>query len=138
MLLHRKYNYNKVFQYIEKRVAYFMPRFKEKPFWSIFLSKFIMGVNYLVLIFSGYNKISFKTFLKAEIISTIIWAPLLLSLGFFFSETALRVSREIGKFSLIIFLLVVAFLFFDKLVSSFYRIFQYFSNNNNGNNGDKE
>lgn len=134
--LYKKYNHHHFFQYLEKRVLYFMPRFKEKPFWSIFISKFIMGVNYLVIIFSGYNKTDFKTYMKAEIFSTIIWAPLLLSLGFFFSQTALSWSKEIGKFSLIIFAFVVVFLLFDKMMATIYRFFQYckkFSPHHNDN-----
>lgn len=138
-VVNKKFSHSKFFQYIEKRVLFFMPRFKQKPFWSIFLSKFIMGTNYLVILFSGYNKISLKTFLKAEVISTIIWAPLLLSLGFFFSQTAISISKEIGKFSLVIFGLVIVFLLFDKIVSSIYTFFEYFKNGVNGNgNEDKE
>ncbi len=138
-LLNDKFNYSKFFQFIEKRVLYFMPRFEQKPFWSIFLSKFIMGTNYLVILFSGYKKISLKTFLKAEIISTVIWAPALLSLGYFFSSTAISVSKEIGKFSLVIFGLVIIFLLFDKIVASLYTFYEYFKNgiNGNGHNGDK-
>jgi membrane protein DedA with SNARE-associated domain len=137
--LNKRYNHNKFFQYIEKRVLYFMPRFKAKPFWSIFLSKFIMGTNYLVILFSGFNKVKFKTFLKAEIFSTAIWAPLLLSLGFFFSDTALSYSKKISRFSLVIFFLLAGFLLFDKLVASFYRISEYFRNGNNNvdDNGNK-
>ena len=88
-LLAKRYNDSKFLKYLRKRVLYFMPRFEERPFWSIFISKFINGVNYWIAIFSGYVKISFKTYLKAEIFSTVIWAPLLLSLGYFFSQTAL-------------------------------------------------
>ena len=132
-ILNKKFSYNKFFQYIERRVLYFMPRFEQKPFWSIFLSKFIMGTNYLVILFSGYKKISLETFLKAEIISTIIWAPALLSLGFFFSQTAISISKEIGKFSLVIFGLVIVFLLFDKIVSSLYTFYEYFKSGINGN-----
>ncbi|PIZ86370.1 hypothetical protein COX94_00365, partial [Candidatus Nomurabacteria bacterium CG_4_10_14_0_2_um_filter_33_9] len=106
-LLHRKFSQHNFFRYLERRVLYFMPRFNQKPFWSIFISKFIMGVNYLIVIFSGYNKINFKTFAKAEILSTFIWAPALLSLGFFFSQTALSYSKEISRFSLVIFLFLI-------------------------------
>ena len=133
--INEKFGYNKFFKYIEKRVFYFMPRFKEKPFWSIFLSKFIMGTNYIVMLFSGYNKISLKTYIKAEIIATIIWAPALLSLGFFFSQTAISISKEISKFSFVIFILIAVFLLFDKIASSFYRMFQYLKDSiiDNGN-----
>ena len=132
-VMNTRFSHSKFFQYIERRVFYFMPRFKQKPFWSIFLSKFIMGTNYLVILFSGYNKINLKTFLKAEILSTIIWAPVLLSLGYFFSQTAISVSKEIGKFSLIILGLVIVFLLFDKIMSSLYTFYEYFKNGMNGN-----
>ncbi|HAS80611.1 MAG: DedA family protein [Candidatus Nomurabacteria bacterium GW2011_GWE1_32_28] len=136
--LHKKYNHHRFFKYLEKRVFYFIPRFEQKPFWSIFISKFIIGVNYLVIIFSGYSKISLRTFLKAEIFSTIIWAPILLSLGFFFSQTALSLSKEIGRFSLLIFIFLFIFLFFDKLIASFYRIFEFLKNTNIINEKENE
>ncbi len=137
--LGQKYTNNKFFIYIEKRLFYFMPRFKERPFWSIFFSKFIMGVNYIVVIFSGFKKIDIKTYLKAEFLSTLIWAPLLLSLGYFFSYTAIHISREISRFSLVILLFVIIFLLFDKLMAIIYRFFEYFKNNINHtkNNGDE-
>jgi len=135
--LYKKYSEHSFFRYLKKRVLYFMPRFSEKPFWSIFISKFIMGVNYLIVLFSGYNKINFKTFAKAEILSTIIWASALLSLGFFFSQTALSYSKEISRFSLVVFLLLIVFLLFDKFVASIYRIFQFFKSSGIDNNGNK-
>lgn len=135
--VYKKYSHLNILKYLEKRVLYFLPRFKQKPFWSIFVSKFIMGVNFWVILFSGFHKIDYKTFLKAEIISTIIWAPVLFSLGFFFSQTALAFSKEINKFSLVIFTLLVVFLLFDKLVANLYRFFEYFKNGNIDNNGNK-
>lgn len=126
--LYKKFNHHRFFRYIEKRVYGVLPRFKENPFWSIFASKFIMGANYLVVIFSGYQKIDYKKYLKAEISATIIWAPLLLSLGYFFGYTALHVSREIWKFSMVIVILFVIFILFDKLVSWLYEVFEEFYN----------
>jgi membrane protein DedA with SNARE-associated domain len=137
-IIYRKFNQHSFFRYLEKRVLFLMPRFKQKPFWSIFISKFINGVNYLVVIFSGYNKINYKTYLKAEILSTFIWAPLLLSLGFFFSQTALSYSKEISKFSLAVFALLVIFLLFDKLAAAFYRFSQYFRNGDNNDNNENK
>lgn len=135
--LYRKYKQHTFFKFLEGRVSYFMPRFKQKPFWSIFISKFITGINYLIIIFSGYNKINLKTYLKAEILSTIIWAPLLLSLGFFFSQIAITVSKEISRFSFIILLLLIVFLLFDKLMAAFYRIFEFLKDTTSNNNGNE-
>lgn len=137
-LINRKYNQLSILKYLEKRVFYFLPRFKQTPFWSIFISKFIVGTNFWVIVLSGYNRIHFKTFLKAEALSTIIWAPALLCLGYFFSQTALSYSKEINRFSLAVFILLIIFLLFDKLVAFFYRVFEYFKNGGNiNNNGNK-
>ena len=107
-----------------------MPHFREKPFWSIFASKFIMGVNHFVIIFSGYSKVNLKTYLKAELSATFIWAPLLLSLGYFFSYTALHVSKEVWRFSLIVLLLIIGFILFDKLIAWLFELFEEFYDTN--------
>ena len=125
-LIHKKFNKYKLFIYMQKRVYAFLPRFKTKPFWSIFISKFIYGANNIAIIFSGYENIDYKNFLKAEISATIIWAPLLLFLGSFFSYTALRISHGTSKFLLIILALFTIFVFFDKLVSWLYEFFEEF------------
>ncbi|MDO8639770.1 MAG: VTT domain-containing protein [bacterium] len=124
--LYKKFNHHKFFRYIQKRVYNTLPRFKVKPFWSIFVSNFIMGVNYLVVIFCGYEKIDYKKFLKAEISGKLIWAPVLLSLGYLFGSTALSVSREIWKFSMVVLVLFALFIIFDKLISWVYEIFEEF------------
>jgi membrane-associated protein len=124
--LYKRFNYNKYFKYVQKRVYRILPGFKTKPFWSIFISKFIMGANHLVIIFCGFERIDYKKFLKAEISSTIIWAPLMLSLGYFFSYTALRVSHNIWKFLIVVLILFTIFVIFDKLVSWLYELFEEF------------
>ena len=124
--LYKKFNNHKFFRYIQKRVYSVLPRFKTKPFWSIFISKFIIYANNITIIFSGYEKIDYKKFLKAEISATVIWAPVLLSLGYFFSYTALHVSREIWKFLLVVLILFIIFILFDKLVSWLYELFEEF------------
>ncbi|MBY0376590.1 hypothetical protein K2P96_01285 [Patescibacteria group bacterium] len=125
--LKAKFHRKKIVQYIEKKVSYIMPNFEKKPFWSIFLSTFIMGAGYVVMLFSGYKKVDFKTYLKAEFLSIIIWAPLMLFLGYFFGYTALSITKEFSKFSLIVILLVLGFVFFDKFISWLYRTFIDFS-----------
>ncbi len=118
-------------RYIEKRVLNIMPHFNQKPFWSIFISKFILGVNNLVIVFSGYQKVNFSKYLKAEFFSTIVWAPLLVLLGYFFSHTAINISHEIWRFSLIVLILVILFVIFDKVLRYIYEIFEEFYHDHN-------
>jgi len=122
----KKYQHNGFFRYMQKRVYSILPRFKDKPFWSIFISKFIIGANNIVILFSGYEKINYQKFLKAELSATFLWAPVLLSLGYFFSYTALNVSRDIWKFLAVVLILFTIFILFDKLVSWLYELFEEF------------
>ncbi len=127
--LYKKFNHHRFFKYIQKRVYNVLPRFKWRPFWSIFASNFIMGMNYLVIIFCGYEKVDYKKFLKAEIFAKAIWAPVLLLIGYFFGYTAFNISREIWKFSLVILILFIIFVMFDKLVTWIYEVFEEFYDN---------
>ena len=113
-------------KYIEKRVLSVMPYFKQKPFWSIFISKFIMGINNIVIIFSGYQRIDFRKYLKAEFFSTLLWAPALVFLGYFFRYTAIHISREVWRFSFIVLILIILFLVFDRLIGWTYEVFEEF------------
>ena len=121
--LHSKFNSNKFFQHIEKRVLTMMPHFKQKPFWSIFISKFLM-VNHLVILFAGYKSIDFKKYFRGGVVSTLFWAQGMMLLGYFFSYAAIRVSEEIWRFSLIILVLVILFVVLDRIVGWLYEIFE--------------
>ena len=124
-LIHKKWHKTKLLKYITKRVSHMMPHFQEKPFWSIFISKFIL-VNHAVIIYAGYKKIKWQEYLKAEFCSTLIWAPGLMLLGYFFSYTAIRISHEIWRFSLIVLVLIALFIILDRLVSWAYEVFEEF------------
>ncbi|HEY4493953.1 MAG TPA: DedA family protein [Candidatus Paceibacterota bacterium] len=127
--LFKKFNHNKFFKYIRKRVYHFLPHFKQRPFWSIFVSKFIMGANNVTIIFSGFEKVSYRKFLRAETISNFIWTPAVLSLGYVFSYTALKVSHEIWRFSLIVLVFIILFIIFDRVISWAYGLFEEFYSN---------
>ena len=126
VMIHRRWHKARFVDYIEKRVSSVLPHFKEKPFWSIFISKFIMGVNNIVIIFSGYHRVDFPKYLKAEMFASLVWAPVLVALGSVFSFTAINFSREIWRFSSIVFFLVVLFIILDRLVSWGYELFEEF------------
>ncbi len=122
-MLNKKFDHNRFFQYIERKVLSVMPHFEEKPFWSIFVSKFLM-VNHFVIIFCGYKKINFKEYMKAELASTLPWALSLLALGYFFSYAAFRISHRLTDFLLIIVLCIVGFFLVEKIVSLLYNAFE--------------
>ena len=116
--LRKRHSHHRFIRHIEHRITYFFPRFKDKPFWSIFISRFfILGLNWFTLIFSGFVGVSKKMYAKAEIASLCVWSAIVFSLGFFFSVTALSVSHDVRKFLLLLLLFFIGFFILQKLVA---------------------
>ena len=65
-VIHDRWSHINFFKFFERRVREAVPRFKERPFWSIFISKFIISANNIVILFSGFERVPFKKYLKAE------------------------------------------------------------------------
>lgn len=116
VVLKRHIPKNGLFDFIERRVHGAFPNFKEKPFLSIFLSKFIYGLNHLTGIFSGYTGTPFTTFAKAELSSSALWLILLFSIGYFFSFAAFSVTHNLQKVAIILLGCIIGFLVLSRLV----------------------
>jgi membrane protein DedA with SNARE-associated domain len=103
---------------VERKISYFLPRFSERPFWSIFVSRFfILGLNWVTLIFSGYKKVAREIYYKAEFLSLCVWSVGVLAIGYFFSFAALSISRDIRKFLVIILICFILFFLLEKLTA---------------------
>lgn len=113
-----------VFQ-TENRINYFLPNFLNKTFLSLFLSRFlILGIYWFALIYAGYKKIKIQTFIKAEISSLIVWALVMLSLGYFFSYTALSISHDIRNFLGMILIFFIMFFILEKIIAFVIELFE--------------
>lgn len=115
---------NLILKYSEHKVLSLLPRFRERPFWSIFISKFIYGINNLVIIFAGYTKAKFRMYIRAELLSTILWTPFIFSLGYFFSYTAFSVTRDIKKSVVFILVFLILFMILEKVITTIISFFE--------------
>ena len=116
--LQKHHSHRSFIKYMEKRISYFLPRFKERPFWSIFVARFlVLGLHWFTIIFSGFKKIELKTYIKAELSSLCAWAVAMLSIGFIFSYAALSVSHDIRKLLGLLLLFFIAFFILEKIVA---------------------
>ena len=115
---------SQILKYFERRVFYYLPRFRERPFWSIFLSKFIYGVNNAALIFAGYVKANFKIYCIAEGVSSIIWLGGMFVLGNLFSQKALSISHNVRNFIFIILLFTIGVVILQKTINIIIEIFE--------------
>jgi len=123
--LQKNFSQNKFLTQAENRVNSFFPNFLKRPFLSMFLSRFlILGMYWFTLIYSGYKKIKIKTFIKAESSSLLSWAIIMLSLGYFFSYTALSISRDVRNFLAIMLLFFIMFFVLEKIISFVIEIFE--------------
>lgn len=116
--LKKRHEHLKIIKQAEHRVHYFLPRFLERPFWSVFVSRFlILGLHWFTLLYAGYKKVKVEVFMRAEAASLAIWSVVMLSLGFFFSFTALAISRDVRNFLFTILLCFIAFFIIEKIVA---------------------
>ncbi|MCX6756051.1 MAG: hypothetical protein NTX85_01800 [Candidatus Nomurabacteria bacterium] len=116
--LNRKHSHRPILLKIERKISYFLPRFTERPFWSIFVSRFfILGLHWFTIVYSGYKSINKKLYMKAELSSLIIWSVGVMSLGYFFSLAALSVSHDLRKFLGIILLCFIGFFLIEKAIA---------------------
>ncbi len=107
---------NKIFDFIEKRVLMVFPHFRERPFWSLFFSKFVYGLNHFTIIFSGYIGSKWRTYLTAEAVSSVAWITLMFSIGYFFSQTAFEFSHDIKKVALYLLIGIIGFLLIERIM----------------------
>ena len=112
-----KFPHSPILKYFERKVFYFLPRFKDRPFWSIIISKFIYGVNNATLVFAGYVKADFKMYLKAEFASSLVWLGSMFALGLYFSRRALAFNTSFRSFSLMVLLFIIGFMILQKLIN---------------------
>lgn len=115
-LLVKYFPESRFLKYIEKKILRIFPTIHEKPFWSIFTSKFIYGINNLTLIFAGYIKLPFRKFILSELLSTFFWYSGLISIGYFFSRTAFSLTRDVRKVSLIILACIIGFVIIERFI----------------------
>lgn len=107
---------NGLFDFIERKVHSTFPHFQNKPSLSIFLSKFIYGLNHLTAIFSGYTGVPFKKYAVAELSSSAIWLALMFTLGYFFSHAAFSVTHNLQKVAIIILAAIIGFLILSRII----------------------
>ena len=123
--LNKHHAHNTFINKIERKISYLFPHFNERPFWSIFISRFFLfGIGWLTLVFSGFKKVSIKIYARAEAISLVIWSILFLALGSFFSYTALSISHDVRKFLGVILLFFILFFIVEKVVSFIIELFE--------------
>jgi membrane protein DedA with SNARE-associated domain/peroxiredoxin len=76
---------------------------------TIFISKFMYGLNYITILAVGAIKVNFKRFIKIDALTIFVWALIMIALGFTLGHSFTLLRHYIKDIS--IFLIIVALLF---------------------------
>lgn len=118
----------------EKTVLMFFPQFHQKPFFSIFFSKFIYGVNHAALVFSGIVRLKFSIFMKAEFVASLFWVAIYAVAGYLFGYAAVAVTKKAGLFALLAFIFVLGFVLLERWLGNYVRKQEAMEDKNENNN----
>ena len=125
LYLSKSHSENLFLKKMERRISYFLPKFTEKPFWSIFISRFfILGIGWFTLIYSGYKRIPINIYMKAEGYSLAIWSVGVIAIGHFFGYTALSINHDVRNFLLVILFGFILFFIFEKIIAFLIELFE--------------
>lgn len=121
-LLRNRYAEHKMVVYAKKKILRLLPNFERKPFWSIFVSKFIYGLNHSALVVSGFFRVNLMVFGKAEIIASVIWTTLILMFGYIMSYAAINITHDIKLFGITVVTLIFVFIGIQRLIARLVRV----------------
>ncbi|MFZ2831748.1 MAG: DedA family protein [Minisyncoccia bacterium] len=123
----------KTIRWAEKAITFFLPRFREKPFNSIFFSKFIYGANRATVIMSGALRVPFQLFFKAELLASIIWVGIYFEVGYLLGDTAVKMTHRLSRLALIALLFVIGFILLQKFLTDYFERRAHQKNEKNNN-----
>lgn len=110
----------RLISWLESLVSRLLPDFKEKPFVSLILAKYIYGTNHATLILSGVIGMDIWLFAKAEIVASLIWIAVFLAAGYFFGSVALLISHKVSVYLLVVVALIGIFIILQRSFSRYY------------------
>jgi len=110
-----KYKHNKFISSNYNKSKKTMKRYGNS---SIFFTRFLLtGLGPAINYMAGVDKFNFKKFIIFVITGEILYAIIFSSLGFFFKDTWEDLLSLFSDFSLIIFLVIIAYIIFKKIYS---------------------
>ncbi len=105
-------------RWIEKIAGPFDEHIRNRPFRTIFISKFTYGVHRIILARAGMLGIKFGEFLKSDIVASSAWIAIVGGLGYF-SGLSFELAKHYLKFAEVTLLIaLVIFVLLLKLISN--------------------
>lgn len=97
-----------IYSWVERLTKPFDQHTRERPFYTIFISKFTYGIHHLILMRFAMLNIPFKEFLRSDIPAVIGWILIVGSIGYFSSASLFLIQQYLrfAEISLLFGLLI--------------------------------
>ncbi len=82
--------------------------FRAHPDWTIFLSRFVVGLRFIAPLIAGSSGMKWREFILYNLAGAIIVATLIPLAGFYFGQNITAISGFVKNFYLVITIIVIA------------------------------
>lgn len=98
----------RIARWAERLTAPVDTHIRERPFRTIFISKFTYGLHHPILMRAGAIRLGYPRFIRVDFVATILWASIVGGLGYFssYSFVLIRHYLRIGEVWLVIALVI--------------------------------
>lgn len=100
-----------------KKIKGFLEESSISSGFLIFVSKFAWSLNRIVLIATGYMKISFTKLWRYSVAAAISWSVLLVSLGYFFASKTDILKKDFKTAALLLVGLIVGVIILENILT---------------------
>lgn len=104
-------------RWAKKIAAPFDDHLLQRPWHTIFLSKFIYGIHHAILVRAGMLKFKLSRYFKIDLISTLAWTTIVGGLGFLSSLSFERMRHQIKFMEGLLLAVILILLLVSYLVS---------------------
>ncbi len=96
----------------KEKLLYIEKKFRKHGMWFIIIGRQIPGLRIPITIFSGMSDVSYPTFIKSVLASTVIWIPVYFYIGKMFgAKSAKLLSSHYWYLFLIVIPIIVAIIY---------------------------
>lgn len=99
-----------------KKIKGFLEKSSISSGFLIFVSKFAWGLNRVVLIATGYMKISFTKFWRYSVAAAISWSIILVSLGYFFASKTDILKKNFKTATLVLVAFIIGVILLENIL----------------------
>jgi membrane protein DedA with SNARE-associated domain len=89
----------------------------KRPFFIIFISKFLYGFNHLLIVKAASSGIEFGKFMRVNVLATFLWIALVGGLGYLFGASFYSFKKLMHYAEFAVLAFIILFPFIERLIS---------------------